>query len=99
MNSFHFVRSNKQKMKLNLYIKINDGCNAKCKFCSNREMQDMGKLDLEKLEYVLKYFNERQLLNRISITGGEPTLTLDLLNDVANLIYKVIPDATICIYI
>lgn len=88
---------NKQKMKLNLYIKINDGCNAKCKFCSNREMQDMGKLDLEKLEYVLKYFNERQLLNRISITGGEPTLKLDLLNDVANLIYKVIPDATVTI--
>lgn len=84
---------NKQKMKLNLYI----GCNAKCKFCSNREMQDMGKLDLEKLEYVLKYFNERQLLNRISITGGEPTLKLDLLNDVANLIYKVIPDATVTI--
>ena len=88
---------NKQKMKLNLYIKINDGCNAKCKFCSNREMQDMGKLDLEKLEYVLKYFNEKQLLNRISITGGEPTLKLDLLNDVANLIYKVIPDATVTI--
>ena len=88
---------NKQKMQLNLYIKINDGCNAKCEFCSNRTMQDMGKINLEKLEYVLKYFNERLLLNRISITGGEPMLKIDLLNDVANLIYKVIPDATVTI--
>lgn len=88
---------NKQKMKINLYIKINDGCNAKCKFCSNSGMQDRGKIDLVKLEYVLKYFNERQLLNRISITGGEPMLKIDLLNDVTNLIYKVIPNATVTI--
>ena len=87
----------KQDMKLNLYIKINDGCNAKCKFCSNSEMQDMGQIDLKKLEYVLEYFNNKKLLNRISITGGEPMLKMDLLNKVANLIYKVIPDAIVTI--
>lgn len=87
----------KQDMKLNLYIKINDGCNAKCKFCSNSEMQDMGQIDLKKLEYVLEYFNNRKLLNRISITGGEPMLKIELLNKVANLIYKEIPNAIVTI--
>ena len=87
----------KQNAKLNLYIKINDACNAKCEFCSNRDMQDMGNINLEKLEYVLDYLNKRNLLNRISITGGEPMLKLDLLNKVANLIFKVIPNAMVTI--
>ena len=42
----------KQDVKLNLYIKINDACNANCQFCSNRQMQDMGDIDLKKLEVV-----------------------------------------------
>ena len=87
----------RQNAKLNLYIKINDACNAKCEFCSNRDMQDMGNINLEKLEYVLDYLNKRNLLNRISITGGEPMLKLDLLNKVANLIFKVIPNAMVTI--
>lgn len=93
------IRDNvkKQKKKLNLYIKINDACNAKCKFCSNSGIKDMGKIDFKKLEYVLKYLNERQLLNRLSITGGEPILKIDLLNNIANLIYNVIPDAIVTI--
>lgn len=87
----------KQDVKLNLYIKINDACNANCQFCSNRQMQDMGDIDLKKLEYVLKYFDERNLIGRISITGGEPMLKMKLLNDVINLIYKVIPKAMVTI--
>lgn len=93
-NPNQFKREN---MRLNLYIKINDACTAKCQFCSNRDMQDMGKLDLKKLENLLKYFKERKLLNRISITGGEPMLKFDLLNDVINLIYKIIPNAMVTI--
>lgn len=87
-----FIR---ERMKLNLYVKINDVCTAKCEFCSNRDMKDLGDLDLEKLKYVLIEMKQRNLLNRISITGGEPMLKLDLLNQVINLIYEVIPNAIV----
>lgn len=88
---------NRERMKLNLYIKITDSCNAKCKFCSNRDMQDSGKLDLLKLRAILIELNQRNLLNRISITGGEPLLQMELLNCVINLIYEIIPNAMVTI--
>lgn len=91
-NPNSFIR---ERMKLNLYVKINDVCTAKCEFCSNRDMKDLGDLDLEKLKYVLIEMKQRNLLNRISITGGEPMLKLDLLNQVINLIYEVIPNAIV----
>jgi len=81
----------KKDIKLNFYIKITDACNAKCLFCSNKEMQDDGHIDFDKLEYVLQYLHAKNLINRISITGGEPLLNIDTLNKVINLIYEVIP--------
>ncbi len=78
-----------KSLKLNLYIKINDACNGLCAFCSNRGHEDGGKLDLAKLKEVLLYLKERNLLNRVSVTGGEPLLNMELLNDVLNLIFEV----------
>lgn len=80
--------------KFNLYIKITDYCNAKCPFCSNQSsIPCKENIDLDKLELVLKELHGKNLLSRISITGGEPLLYIDRLNKILNKIFEVIPDA------
>ncbi len=80
---------------LRLYIKINDECNAKCKFCVNGKSCDFGKLDFSKLEYVIRYLLSKNVLHGIGITGGEPMLNPDKLNNLINLIYSINPNIEI----
>ncbi len=80
----------------NLYISITDVCLASCPFCNNNTIKKQKftdkKFDLEKLKEVLKELKDKRLLNRVSITGGEPLLNLPLLNDVTNAIYDICGD-------
>jgi len=82
----------KSKPTLRLFIKFTDDCNANCKFCANNLSKDYGKIDLKKLEYVIRYLSENNILHGISITGGEPMLYPQKLNDLVNLIYKIDPN-------
>ncbi len=55
------------------------GCNFKCEFCHNKYLlqSNMGKeLSIDNL---LNKVKTNLLINAVSITGGEPTLQLDLL--------------------
>jgi len=74
---------------LRLYIKITDFCNADCKFCANKGCEDFGNLDLKKLEYVIRYLVSKDICHGISITGGEPMMYPEKLNDLINLIYSI----------
>ena len=79
----------KANPSLRLYIKLNDECNAKCKFCINESSCNFGNIDFSKLEYVIKYLYNKNLLHSIGITGGEPMLNPEKLNKLINLIYKI----------
>lgn len=81
----------KAQPSLRLYIKVNDECNAKCKFCVNEKSCDYGKLDFSKLEYIIRYLNNNDILHGISITGGEPMLNPEKINMLINLIYSINP--------
>ena len=83
------------KPALRLYIKINDECNANCKFCVNKNSSNFGKIDLSKLEYVIRYLNDKNILHSIGITGGEPMLNPDKLNNLINLISNINPEIEI----
>ena len=74
---------------LRLYIKVTDYCNANCKFCANGSCTDFGKIDLEKLEFVIRYLKDNNRLHSISLTGGEPMINPDLVNKILNLIWSV----------
>lgn len=88
----------KGEYKFNLYIKITDYCNAKCQFCSNQfSMPQHEEIDLNKLEIVLKELVGKNILERISITGGEPLLYIERLNTVLNKIFDILPDACVTI--
>lgn len=81
--------------KIALYIKITDSCNASCEFCSNRNIRDNGKLDMNKLEYVTRHLLDNGYLHSINITGGEPMLEFESLNEVINLIISIDPSIKI----
>ena len=74
---------------LRLYIKVTDYCNANCKFCANGACTDFGKIDLEKLEFVIRYLKDNNRLHSISLTGGEPMINPDLVNKILNLIWSI----------
>ena len=75
--------------RIKLTIKVTDFCDCACKFCSNRNMRDFGKLDFKKLEKVIRELNKTGLLTRISITGGEPMKYPDEINKLINLIISI----------
>ena len=79
----------KANPSLRLYIKLNDECNARCKFCINESSCNFGDIDFSKLEYVINYLQSNNLLHSIGITGGEPMLNPEKLNKLINLIYKI----------
>ena len=74
---------------LRLYIKVTDYCNADCKFCANGTCTDFGKIDLVKLEFVIRYLCENKRLHSIGLTGGEPMIDPQLVNDIINLIWSI----------
>lgn len=88
----------KGEYRFNLYIKITDYCNAKCQFCSNQDsIPHQEKIDLHQLELVLQELKRKQLLGRVSITGGEPFLHVKRLNLILNKVFEVLPDACVTI--
>jgi len=60
-----------EKPYINMYIQL-DGCNAKCSFCEF--MNTNIDFDYQKLNSVLSELKKQININKISITGGEPTL-------------------------
>ena len=73
----------KEECKLWLYINLTDGCNACCPFCVNLSL---GKrtVSIDKLKMTLEKI--KPLVYGISITGGEPMLFPDLVDEVAEVV-------------
>ena len=56
------------------------GCNFHCAFCHNRSLVDRSA-SLISEEEIFEYLNKRKgILDGVVISGGEPTLQLDILN-------------------
>ncbi len=60
---------------VNLFVKVTNGCNAHCLFCSNADAPHTGEFDINKLFRIIEEIKKRGIiLNRLNITGGEPSL-------------------------
>ena len=77
---------------LRLYIKPTDNCNANCLFCANEQSKDFGTIDLKKLEYVINYLKQHNVLHGVSITGGEPMTNPDIIFKILDMVYKIDPN-------
>lgn len=64
---------------VNLFVKVTNSCNANCAFCSNeRERSEDHGFDLDKLSLIIDEIMCGNIsLNRINITGGEPSCVKD----------------------
>lgn len=71
---------------VNLYLNITDVCQANCEFCEFHKSSSR-KFSVEKFKIVMKELKERKIpINKINFSGGEPTLELDLIEEVLSLI-------------
>ena len=60
-------------------IIFTQGCNLKCPFCQNSTLIPMDANNLIDEKEILEYLSLRKnILNGVTISGGEPTLQLDL---------------------
>ena len=75
---------------VNLFVKVTDACNAHCRFCSNAGKScTYGIFNLEKLSDIIKELQVNNILvNRINITGGEPSVVPNLVNDILLLLNR-----------
>lgn len=76
--------------KVNLYIMATGNCNAKCFFCPGYNRNT--KMDYGKLREVLQELKHKDLINRISITGGEPMLDLLRLEHLLGVLKEEVPE-------
>ena len=61
----------------NLYIRIGNKCNAACKFCEYHGEND--SFDFQIFQKAVSLFKQHDIMGKIQITGGEPTLYEDRL--------------------
>lgn len=72
---------------VNLYVKVTNGCNAHCHFCSNSGNCNASAFNLSKLFDCIEEVNRSGIrLNRICLTGGEPSLCYDRANEIIKFI-------------
>lgn len=69
---------------VNLFVKVTNGCNARCLFCSNADAKPTYKtFDIDKLEDIILKLKEQSIkVNRLNITGGEPSVVSPLVEDI-----------------
>jgi len=72
---------------VNLFVKVTKACNANCLFCSNSNTKDNnGGFNLQKLiEVVHEIKKNGVIINRLNITGGEPSLVADLVQAILSV--------------
>lgn len=76
--------------QINLYIRATNICNANCKFCEYHG--DKTEFNWETFEVVLNDLKERNILCKIQITGGEPSIIEDKLQRMCETIRQYFPD-------
>lgn len=69
---------------INLFVKVTNRCNAKCPFCSNSNSKDVNiKFNIDKLFEVIDEIQRQGIfVNRINITGGEPSIVQDVVTEI-----------------
>ena len=75
---------------VNLFVKVTKGCNAHCPFCSNAGYQSpTSPFDVDKLICIIHELkNKGIIVNRVNITGGEPSLVSPLVGRILSAIEK-----------
>jgi len=80
-------KPNPMRPFVNLYVKVTNGCNARCAFCCNGECQPSNGFYLEKFLECLNEIHQSGIkLNRICLTGGEPSMSSETVKSIIECI-------------
>lgn len=76
---------------VNLFVKVTNGCNARCLFCSNADAMPTSKpFDIDKLEDIILKLKKASIkVNRVNITGGEPAVVSPLVENVLQRMERI----------
>lgn len=74
---------------INLYVKVTNKCNANCSFCEFRGA-DSKRFDINQYQTALMEVSKTLKINKVSFTGGEPTLKPELLSDLIAMTRKIL---------
>jgi pyruvate-formate lyase-activating enzyme len=74
---------------VNLYVKTTNVCGASCGFCEYRGEEE--PFDMDKLFRIITELTNITILNKMSCTGGEPTLVLDRVKRIMNKAKELSP--------
>ena len=86
---FDYGCEGKEKGRLdsvNLYIEVSGVCGNGCRFCDQVGVKKSDRFDVVEFERVYKEIEKRGMINRISLTGGEPLLRVDNVDEVLRVI-------------
>lgn len=74
---------------INMYVTMTNACNAKCPFCCNGKNEGI-KIDFDyyKFYYLVHEIQKQITINKLSFTGGEPSLNMDLLGRCVETVKK-----------
>lgn len=75
---------------VNLFIQLENRCNANCSFCEYHG--NRVDFDFKKLEIVINEIEQVTQLGKLNITGGEPTLELSKFDEMMKLIKEQVLD-------
>lgn len=77
---------------VNIYVKINDVCQARCKFCEFCSNSNTF-FDHHKLYYILNELQKKVIVNKISFTGGEPTIDMTTFCKIIKIAREACPNS------
>ena len=75
---------------VNIFVKVTNGCNAKCRFCSNAGAPTCRRaFNIDRLVEAIDEIRASDIkINRINITGGEPAIVPDLVENLLAVLSK-----------
>ena len=74
---------------INIYVKVTNRCNANCAFCAFKGTEQY-TFDIDKYVSALHEIKRTCRINKVSFTGGEPTVEADLLGRLIKLTRKIL---------
>ena len=75
---------------INLYVRITNNCNAACEFCEFNGV-DRNQFDMMKFMYTLYRLYREVKINKIAITGGEPTTWVGYVQNIVKAVKELDP--------
>ena len=82
-------RPKEGRIRLQLSIVLSRLCDARCPFCIAAPTEDPRALEMTALEKTLRLLQKEDRVRGISITGGEPFLHPELLDQTVSLIFRI----------